>query len=108
MFIAHHVSWSLLCFSHLQFAKSSLEMDAFKLLDSYANELAIVGLDNLVVNKLESYILLEEVLQVQGVADEEQEAKEEALWKQKLTPLTAIIKNPNFFIKNFNKKKPPI
>jgi hypothetical protein len=37
-------------------------MDAFKLLDSYANELAIVRLDNLVVNKLENFILLEEVM----------------------------------------------
>ncbi len=46
-------------------------MDAFKLLDSYANELAIVMFDNLVVNKLENFMLLEEMLQVQGVVDEE-------------------------------------
>jgi hypothetical protein len=54
-------------------------MDAFKLLDSYPNEFAIVGPDNLVVNKLENFILLEEVLQVQGVVDEEQQVKKEAL-----------------------------
>lgn len=53
-------------------------MDAFKLLDSSANEFAIVGPNNLVVNKLESFILLEEVLQVQVEVDEEQ-VKEEAL-----------------------------
>jgi hypothetical protein len=52
-------------------------MDAFKLLDSYANEFAIVGPNNLVVNKLENFILLEEVLQVQGVINKEQEVKEE-------------------------------
>jgi hypothetical protein len=46
-------------------------MDAFKLLDSYVDGLAIVRLDNLVVNKLESFILSKEVLQVQGVIDEE-------------------------------------
>jgi len=51
-------------------------MDAFKLLDSYANEFAIGRLDNLVVNKLESFILLEAMLQVQGVVDEEQVKKE--------------------------------
>jgi hypothetical protein len=50
-------------------------MDLFKLLDSYGNELAIVGPNNLVMNKLKSFILLEEVLQVQGVVDEEQRAK---------------------------------
>jgi hypothetical protein len=55
----------------LQFVELSLEMDAFKLLDSYANELAIVMFDNLVVNKLENFMLLEEMLQVQGVVDEE-------------------------------------
>jgi hypothetical protein len=44
------------------FVESSLEMDAFELLDSYANELAIVGPNNLVVNELESFILPEEVL----------------------------------------------
>jgi hypothetical protein len=33
-------------------------MDAFELLDSYANELTIVRLDNLVMNELESFILL--------------------------------------------------
>ncbi len=41
------------------------------LLDYYANGLAIVRLDNLVVNELGNPILLEEVLQVQGVIDEE-------------------------------------
>jgi hypothetical protein len=46
-------------------------MDAFVLLDYYANGLAIVRLDNLVVNELGNPILLEEVLQVQGVIDEE-------------------------------------
>ncbi len=81
MFIAHHVFWSLLCFLCLCFVESFLEMDAFKLLDFYANELTIVGLHNLDVNKLETFILLQDMLQVQGVVDEEQ-AKEEALWKQ--------------------------
>jgi hypothetical protein len=55
---------------HLWFVESSLEMDAFELLDSYANELTIVRLDNLVMNELESFILLKAVLQVQGVVDE--------------------------------------
>jgi hypothetical protein len=45
-------------------------MDAFKLLNFYANRLTIVRPNNLVVNELESYILSEEVLQVQGVIDE--------------------------------------
>jgi hypothetical protein len=46
-------------------------MDAFKLLDSYTNEFTIVRLNNLVMNELESFILSKEVLQVQGVVDEE-------------------------------------
>jgi len=46
-----------------------------KLLDSYANEFAIVRLDNLVVNN-ESFILLKAMLQVQGVVGEEQVKKE--------------------------------
>jgi hypothetical protein len=46
-------------------------MDAFKLLDSYAYELTIVRLDNLVMNELESSKLSKEMLQVQGVVDEE-------------------------------------
>jgi hypothetical protein len=46
-------------------------MDAFKLLDSWAYELAIERPTNLAVNELEKFILLEEVLQVQGVVDEE-------------------------------------
>jgi hypothetical protein len=46
-------------------------MDAFELLDSYVRGLAIVKPDNLVVNELESFILSKEVLQVQGVIDEE-------------------------------------
>jgi hypothetical protein len=37
-------------------------MDAFKLLDFYVDELAIVGHDNLVMNELESFILSKEVL----------------------------------------------
>lgn len=45
-------------------------MDAFELLDSYADELTIIRIDNLVMNELESSILLEAVLQVQGVVDE--------------------------------------
>jgi hypothetical protein len=49
----------------LWFVESSLEMDAFELLDSYADKLAIVMPHNLVVNKLKRSILLEEVLQVQ-------------------------------------------
>ncbi len=55
----------------LWFVESSLEMDAFKLLDSYAYELTIVRLDNLVMNELESSKLSKEMLQVQGVVDEE-------------------------------------
>jgi hypothetical protein len=46
-------------------------MDTFVLLDYYADGIAIVRLDNLVVNELENRILSEEVLQVQGVIDEE-------------------------------------
>jgi hypothetical protein len=49
----------------LWFVESSLEMDAFELLDSYANKLAIVRPYNLVVNNLKISILLKEVLQVQ-------------------------------------------
>ncbi len=71
MFIAHRVSQFLLCSSHLWFVESFLEMDAFKLLDSWAYELAIERPTNLAVNELEKFILLEEVLQVQGVVDEE-------------------------------------
>ncbi len=52
-------------FLMLWFVESSLEMDAFELLDSYADKLAIVMPHNLVVNKLKRSILLEEVLQVQ-------------------------------------------
>jgi hypothetical protein len=48
----------------LWFVESSSEMDAFELLDSYADELTIVRLHNLVVNKLKRSILLVEVLQV--------------------------------------------
>jgi hypothetical protein len=62
VFIAHCVSQCLLCSSHLWFVESSLEMDAFKLLDFCAYELAILKHDNLVVNKLENSILLEEML----------------------------------------------
>jgi hypothetical protein len=40
-------------------------------LDSYTNESTIVRLNNLVMNELESFILSKEVLQVQGVVDEE-------------------------------------
>jgi hypothetical protein len=50
------------------FVESSLEMDAFKLLDFCAYELTIVN--NLVVNKLENFILLKEMLQVESVVDE--------------------------------------
>jgi hypothetical protein len=46
-------------------------MDPFELLDFYVDGFTIVRLDNLVVNELESSILLEEVLQIQGVIDEE-------------------------------------
>jgi hypothetical protein len=48
-----------------------MEMDAFKLLDSWTYELAIERPTNLAVNELEISILLEEVLQVQGVVNEE-------------------------------------
>ncbi len=62
MFIVHHVSKCLLCSSHMLFVESSLEMDAFKLLDSCAYELAIVRPNNLVMNELENSILSKEVL----------------------------------------------
>jgi hypothetical protein len=64
VFIAHLVFKCLLCSLHLWFVEFSLEMDAFKLLDSCAYELAIVRSNNLVVNKLENFILSKEVLQV--------------------------------------------
>jgi len=44
------------------FVEWSLEMDAFKLLDFCAYELTIVKPNNLVVNELENFILLEEML----------------------------------------------
>ncbi len=71
MFIVHHVSQFLLCSSHRWFVESFMEMDAFKLLDSWTYELAIERPTNLAVNELEISILLEEVLQVQGVVNEE-------------------------------------
>jgi hypothetical protein len=71
MFIACHISWCFQCSLRMWFVESFLEMDAFEFLDSYADELAIVRPDKLVVIELESFILLEEVLQVQGVVDEE-------------------------------------
>jgi hypothetical protein len=49
----------------------------------------------LVVNKLESFILSKEVLQVQGVIDEEWQAKEEAIWKQRLTQFST---NQNLWV----------
>jgi hypothetical protein len=60
-----------LCSSHLWFVESSLEIDAFELLDFYAYELTMVRPDNLVMNELESSKLSKEMLQVQGVVDEE-------------------------------------
>jgi hypothetical protein len=37
----------------------------------------------LVVNKLENFILLKEMLQVESVVDEKWQTKEETLWKQR-------------------------
>ncbi len=39
-------------------------MDAFKLLDFYANEFHAIRFDNLVVNEFENFTLSKEVLQV--------------------------------------------
>ncbi len=89
-------------------------MDAFELLDSYVRGLAIVKPDNLVVNELESFILSKEVLQVQGVIDEEWQAEKE-LWKQRLTQLTTnqifwvswhcVIESWAFFVLNDSSAK---
>jgi hypothetical protein len=46
-------------------------MDVFELLDFYIDEFHIVGFGNFFVNKLESFMLSKEVLEVEGVADEE-------------------------------------
>jgi hypothetical protein len=47
-------------------------MDVFELLDFYIDEFHIVKYGNLFVNNLESFMLSREVLQVEGVVDEEQ------------------------------------
>jgi hypothetical protein len=54
----------VLCVSSLLNVESTLDMDVFELLN-------FVGFGNLFVNKLESLMLSREVLQVEGVADEE-------------------------------------
>jgi hypothetical protein len=68
----------------------------------------------LVVNELESFILSKEVLQVQGVIDEEWQAEKE-LWKQRLTQLTTnqifwvswhcVIESWAFFVLNDSSAK---
>jgi hypothetical protein len=45
-------------------------MDAFELMNFYAYEFCVVRSNNLVVDELENYILLKEVLQVEVVTDE--------------------------------------
>jgi hypothetical protein len=45
-------------------------MDAFELLNFYANEFRVIRSNNLVVDEHENYILLNEVLQVEVVANE--------------------------------------
>jgi len=55
----------------LWFVESSLEMDAFELLDSYANKLAIVRPHNLVVNKLKRSIFVRGSAASSNVVDEE-------------------------------------
>jgi hypothetical protein len=44
-------------------------VDAFKLLDFYANEFHAIMFDNLVVNEFENFTLSKEVLQVVCVVD---------------------------------------
>ncbi len=61
----------VLCVSGLLSVESTLDMDVFELLDSYIDEFHIVGFGNFFVNKLESFMLSKEVLQVEGVANEE-------------------------------------
>lgn len=58
--------------------ESTLDVDAFKLLDFYANEFHVIRFDNLVVNEFLKFILSKEVLQVVCVIDEKQQVKEEA------------------------------
>ncbi len=62
----------VLCVSGLLNVESTLNMDVFELLDFYIDEFHIVGFDNLFVNKLESLMLSRKVLQVEGVANEEE------------------------------------
>ncbi len=62
----------LACSLCLRFVKSTLNMDVFELLDFYIDEFHIVKYGNLFVNNLESFMLSREVLQVEGVVDEEQ------------------------------------
>lgn len=58
--------------------ESTLDVDAFKLLDFYANEFHAIRFDNLIVNEFENFILSKEMLQVVHVVDEKQQVKEEA------------------------------
>ncbi len=59
--------------------ESTLDVDAFKLLDFYANEFHAIRFDNLVVNEFKKFTLSKEVLQVVHVVDAKQRVKEEAL-----------------------------
>ncbi len=73
---------TVLCVLHvcgLLNVESTLDVDAFKLLDFYANEIHAIRFDNLVVNEFEIFILSKEVLEVVCVVDEKQQVKEEAL-----------------------------
>ncbi len=58
--------------------ESTLDVDAFKLLDFYANEFHVIRFDNLIVNEFEIFILSKEVLQVVRVVDDKQQVKEDA------------------------------
>ncbi len=66
----------VLCVCGLLNVESTLDMDVFELLDFYIYEFHIVWFGNLFVNKLESFMLSIEVLQVKGVVEEEQWVEE--------------------------------
>ncbi len=60
----------VLCICGLLNVESTSNMDAFELMNFYAYEFCVVRSNNLVVDELENYILLKEVLQVEVVTDE--------------------------------------
>jgi len=55
----------VLCICGLLNVESTSNMDAFELMNFYAYEFCVVRSNNLVVDELENYILLKEVLQVE-------------------------------------------